>query len=61
MERAEACAAILGLLHREPGPVEQLGDEAPDVGVVVDDEDAGLVHTVLILNASRVPYSSGRE
>ena len=61
MEGAEACAAILGLLHGEPGPVEQLGDEAPDIGVIVDHEDAGLVHTVLILNASRVPYPSGRE
>src|SRR6478672_3229229 len=61
MEGAEACATILGLLHSEPGSVEQLGDEAPDVRVVVYHKDAGLVHTVLILNASRVPYSSGRE
>ena len=61
MEGAEARAPVLRLLHGEPRSSEQIGDEPPDIPVVVDHEHAGCSHTVLILDLMRVPYHPSRE
>jgi hypothetical protein len=61
VEGAEPGTTVLGLLHPQPGPLEQLGHETPDIGVVVDHEHALGIHTFLILSGKRVPYQWGRQ
>ena len=61
MQRPQSGAAVLGLLHGEAGPPQQLGDEAADIGVIVDHQHARRVHTLLILDPGPVPYQTGRH
>jgi hypothetical protein len=56
MERAEAGAAVAGLDDVVARAPQQLCDQAPDVGVVVDDEDARSAHTVFIRMRRPDPY-----
>ena len=60
MEGPKTRAPVLGLLHGQPRAPEQLGNESADVGIVVDHEDAGAIHTCLILGRKRVPYQPRR-
>ena len=49
MERAKRGAAAVRLLDVEAGALEELPQQQPDVGVVVDDQDPNRVaHTVVI-------------
>ena len=61
MQGTKTGTPVLGLLDGQPGAPEQVRNETPDVGVVVDHEDAGAIHTLLILARKRVPYQPGRH
>lgn len=58
MESAQPCAAIESLPDQIARAFEQLAQETPNVGVVVDDENtvlARLIHTGLIPNTRLLP------
>ena len=62
MEGAQACPSVIGLAHVEAGAFEQLDDQASDVVVIIDDENAGsLVHTAFIPGCTRVCYRIRRD
>jgi hypothetical protein len=56
VEGAQPGSSVARLVDRQPCASQELRDEAAGVGVVVDDEDTGGLHTVLILNLKRLPY-----
>ena len=56
---AEARPAVRRLADERPRPRQEGLDEAADVGVVVDDEDAGALHTIFIPRTSAVPTAAG--
>ena len=56
MEGAQPGPSVGSLVDLEPGTLQELGHEATDVVVVVDDKDARRVHTAFIPGRGRVFY-----